>query len=68
MKLIAILVLATLVGCATSKHQGNIAPFSTKAYNTWFLETDPVTKKTWPIFCMANVKAETAAPKCYRAE
>lgn len=59
--LLIILAFTLLSSCAS-----NTAPFAIASEDTWFIEQSG--GDTYPIYCMANKKNETADPVCYRAK
>ena len=60
------LLLLTLTITLLSSCASNTAPFAIASEDTWFIEQSG--GDTYPIYCMANKKNETAEPVCYRAK
>lgn len=58
-------LLITLAFTLLSSCASNTVPFATENENTWLLEQSG--GDTYPIYCMANKKNETADPVCYKA-
>lgn len=58
-------LLITLAFTLLSSCASNTAPFAIASEDTWFIEQSG--GDTYPIYCMANKKNETADPVCFKA-
>ncbi len=61
MKNLTFLFISVLItSCSTLT-----SPYSTEHENAWFIESHG--RFSYPVYCMANKKTNTAAPVCYRS-
>ena len=61
--LIVLVLLLGTVSCAT-----HTSPFSTKEENAWFIFQDEDFGSSYPVYCMANKKDNTAEPACFKSK